>query len=436
MDIYVVREGDTIDSIAAAYGVTANQLIIDNGITNINNLVTGQTIVIAYPSKNYTVQTGDTLNNIAENNGISLMQLLRNNPVLYESENINEGQTLVISYDTIRQCITNGFAYSFVNEDVLKRTLPYLTFLSVFNYRVTERGNIVNYGEDANIIQLAQAYGTIPLLMISSLSIQGEPNIMVLYEILINKEYQNQLISNVIATLEEKGFQGVNLLISLLNESNQQLYVEFIANISNQLASKGFLLFVTINPQIQEQGDSNNITFERLDYEAIRRLCYKLTFLQYYWGINTDPPAPVTSIALLRSFMEYEATVTQTTDIVIGIPVIAYDWLLPYIPNKSAANALTINSALSLAIDTRSEINFDPSSYTPYFNYINSYVGNQEEHIVWSLDARTIRALNEIIIDYNLGGSGIWNIMVYYQQMWTVINTQLEIIKLIPDQLS
>ncbi len=434
MDIYVVKEGDTIDSIAEAYGVTANQLIVDNGITNINNLVIGQTVVITYPSKTHIVQEGDTLNSIAENSGITFMQILRNNPVLYERQYIYPGETLVISYETIRQCISNGFAYSFVNVEVLKRTLPYLTFLSVFNYRVSERGNIENYGEDKELIRLAKAYGTIPLLMISALSIQGEPNPIVSYEILINQEYQNQLISNVIAIMEEKDFQGVNLLISLLNESNQQLYIDFIANISNQIESKGFSLIVTINPQIQD--DENNITFQRIDYEAIRRLCYKLTFLQYYWGMNKEPPAPVTSITSLHSFMDYIVTVTQTSDIIIGIPVIAYDWRLPFVPNRSVANAMTINSALSLASDNRAEIKFDPSSDTPYYNYINSYVGNYEEHIVWSLDARTFRALNELIIEYELSGSGIWNIMFYYQQMWTVINTQLEIIKLIPDQLS
>ncbi len=434
MDIHVVQQGDTIDSIAKAYGVTASQLIIENGITNINNLVIGQTIVIAYPNKTYIVQAGDTLNSIADNNGISLMQLLRNNPVLYEREFIYPGETLAISYETIQECTTNGFAYPFVKEEVLKRTLPYLTFLSVFNYRVTEKGSIMTYGDDTNIIQLSKTYGTIPILMISSLSTLGEANPTVLYEILLNNEYQNYLITNVINIMEEKGFQGVNLLISLLNESNQQIYTDFINNIQNQISSKGFLLFITINPQIKVTEDET--TFLRLDYEPIRQLCYRLTFLQYYWGVNTDPPAPVTSITALRSFMDYIESITSTTNIAIGIPVIAYDWDLPFIPNKSIANAMTINSAIILASDTRSEFKFDPVSYTPFFYYTSSYVGELDQHVVWSLDARTFSALNDLITEYDLSGSGIWNIMVFYQQMWTVINSRLEIVKLRPDQLS
>lgn len=109
MDIYVVQSGDTLDAIAQMYGVTISQLLINNGLSNANHLVPGQTIVIVYPVKTYTVQVGDTLNSIANKNSISLMQLLRNNPILYDRQYIYPGETLIISYNTVKQSTTNGF---------------------------------------------------------------------------------------------------------------------------------------------------------------------------------------------------------------------------------------------------------------------------------------------------------------------------------------
>lgn len=434
MDIYVVQQGDTIDSIAAIYGVTASRLIIDNGLENANNLVPGQTIVIVYPSLTYTVQAGDTLNSIASSHGIPLMQLIRNNPALYERKYIYPGETLIISYNTVRELTTNGFVFPYVKEDILEKALPYLTFLSVFNYRIVEKGDIVTYADDTNIIQAAKTYGTIPLLMISSLSIRGEPNIEVVYELLINKEYQDNLINNVILILQRSGYQGINLVVSIINESNQKLYLEFLTNFSNRMNNEGFLFFITLNPQIGTE--DSIITFEKLDYGTISKLCYRLTFLQYYWGVNTGPPSPVSSIALLRSFMDYVRTNVTANNISLGYPLIAYDWALPYIPNISVANSLTINSAITLASDTGTVIQFDEISQTPYFYYTQSYVGETVEHIVWSLDARSINAFNDLIIDYDLAGSGVWNIMIYYQQMWTIIISRFDISKLIPDQLS
>lgn len=46
MDIHVVQAEDTIFSIAEQYKVTVDQLLIDNGLENADNLVIGQTIVI------------------------------------------------------------------------------------------------------------------------------------------------------------------------------------------------------------------------------------------------------------------------------------------------------------------------------------------------------------------------------------------------------
>jgi spore germination protein len=270
--------------------------------------------------------------------------------------------------------------------------------------------------------------------MISALSTLGEPNPEVVNDILNNKEYQDYLINNIIRIMQNVGYQGLNMVLSRITESNQIQYIDLITNVSNRLGNEGFLLFITLNPNIQFE--NNVITFEKLDYGTISKLCYRLIFLQYYWGVNTGPPSPVSSITLLRSFMDYVVSTFSPTNISIGKPLIAYDWTLPYIPNKSFAYSMTLNSAITLASDTGTVILFDEFSQTPYFYYYQSYVGENVEHIVWSIDARSITAIDDLIIDYNLDGSGIWNIMVYYQQMWTLINSRFEIIKFIPDQLS
>ncbi len=84
MVIHVVQSGETIQSIADYYQVSAERLIIENAIINPNDLVIGQTIVILFPTLTYTVQSGDTLLRIADNFGVSIMHLLRNNPYLSE----------------------------------------------------------------------------------------------------------------------------------------------------------------------------------------------------------------------------------------------------------------------------------------------------------------------------------------------------------------
>jgi len=65
MIIHVVQPGETIYTIANNYNVSITRLIVENGLTNPEHLVVGQTIVIAYPEEVYIVQEGDTLESIA-----------------------------------------------------------------------------------------------------------------------------------------------------------------------------------------------------------------------------------------------------------------------------------------------------------------------------------------------------------------------------------
>ena len=140
MDIYIVQPGDNIDAIATKYNMTTERLVTDNGLISPYALTPGQALLILYPKETYTVHPGDTLESIASSTGTSILQLYRNNPLLYERSNIIPGESLVLSYNTERDIYTNGYVYYYINPDILKMTLPYLTHLSIFNYRILKNG--------------------------------------------------------------------------------------------------------------------------------------------------------------------------------------------------------------------------------------------------------------------------------------------------------
>ncbi len=98
MIIHVVQQGKTIQSIADYHGISSTMLIQDNGLENSDNLVTGQSIVIAIPEVTYTVKEGDTLEGIADSFQVSIIQLLMNNPFLSDREYIYPGESIIISY--------------------------------------------------------------------------------------------------------------------------------------------------------------------------------------------------------------------------------------------------------------------------------------------------------------------------------------------------
>ncbi len=433
MYIHIVQPTENLDSIAAYYGVSVNSIIRNNGLLNPSSLVPGQTIVIVYPKQTHTVAEGDTIEGITNAYGVSILQLLRNNPFLSDRTYIYPGETIIISYDTGRRMSTNGIAYQYINPDALRKTLPYLTYLSIYNYRATGEGTIISYYDDSEIIRFAKEYGTIPLMLLTTLTIQGEPNPQIALDILTNEELQNTFINEMLTILREKGFYGINIFYHYMNSTNKVLYDNFTFKISEYLSREGYLLMITINPQINFNG--SEIYTEVINYSLISQPVNAVTFLSLIWGTNYGPPLPVISISALRRFITDTISQVSNELINMGLPIIGYDWELPYIEGYTQANSLTINAALTLADDEGAIIQFDEISQTPYFYYNQYTIEEPAQHIVRFIDARTITGLTGLISEYSLSGITVWNIMVFYEQLWLLINSQYEIDKLIPDSL-
>lgn len=422
MEIYIVQHGDTIESIANKFGLSIERLISDNGLINPLSLVEGQALVILHPKTTYTVKTGDTLETIAVNNGISLIELFRNNPFLYDRQYLYQDEILVINYNTVKDIQINGFTNSFISQAILPRALPYMTFLSIFNYQIidTDKPEIKTFGDDINIINMAKQYSTMPLLMISALSITGDINVENVYRSLLDTNLQDKLINETFEIIMSKGFMGVNFLISYISTYNQSLYINLFTKISALLRDNGLIFMITISPDYS--------THENLDYHSISLLVDRIIFLENTWPKQSQPPAPISDISLINPFIEVVASKMPPEYISLGIPLVGYDWVVPF-TDGSKASLLSLNSALAIAYEHGAVIRLDEQSQTPYFEYSRSVGESVENHMVWFIDANSFKALNDIVIENNLIGTGIWNIASYNQQLFSMANATFNIIK-------
>ncbi|WOO37075.1 LysM peptidoglycan-binding domain-containing protein [Anaerocolumna sp. AGMB13020] len=424
MIIHVVQLGDTLTSIAESYGIPIDSLIINNGIQNPNNLIEGQCIVIVYPQVTYIVQEGDTLAGIASVNNTSIIELLRNNPFLSDREFLYPGETLVIRYgDKKGKITTNGYANPFIDMAVLRKTLPFLTFLTIFGYRLTRNADVIE-PDDEEILQLTRAYKVAPLMLISSLSFEGVGSEEDVYHILFSEENVKRYAANILAVLKRKGFYGVSFILSYITGDIVGIYNRFAKIMAESLNSEGYAVFISISPVTDIE--NNVIAFERIDYSEIAKEATQMVIMNYNWGYYFGPPTPVASISTLQLFIDYLITLIPRDKMNIGLPVIGYSWLLPYLIGITRANAITYDAAIELALTTGSKIQFDEISQNPHFEY---YLGVEipRKYVVWFVDARTIDALLDLVIINNFPGISIWNIMTYFTQLWLVINSQYDI---------
>lgn len=425
MEIYVVQEEDTITSIALKFDISVEKLIMDNGLTEPFSLVTGQTLVITYPLQVYTVKEGDTLAEIAEEYKITVLQLLQNNPQLADREYIFPGENLVISYNNnLGSVYATGYTYPFINDEILKKSLPYLAYVLIFDYQITDNGQFIGSNNDIPIIQTANLYGTATTLVLTSFSSTGVINLEFEFEVLLNREIQNTIIENLLNILKTNGYNGVNLAFQFINTANQQLYLNYLANVSNRLHSEGYSVFLTINPGLKFDG--TEVTFEKINYVDFSNISDGILFLSYDWGYTDRPPVQF-SIITTSSLLDYIVSQVPLDKIRIAMPTLGYDWQLPYAAGISRANALNYDSVMALARLVNAVIHYDDTTLSAYFEYVDY---NNQPHIVWFKDARSINSSLQILQSYGIKGIGIWNLLYYFSELWLIVNTQYQIIKI------
>lgn len=91
----------------------------------------------------YVVRPGDSVDSIAQTLDANVEQIIYDNQLTYPYE-LAVGQALLVSgyvKEPDRTAAVSGYAYPFISPWVLEQTLPYLTELRVFSYGFTMEGN-------------------------------------------------------------------------------------------------------------------------------------------------------------------------------------------------------------------------------------------------------------------------------------------------------
>ncbi len=427
MIIHVVKPGDTIDSISDYYKIPVDRLILENGITNPVNLATGQTIVIVQPKTLYIVQVGDTLESIAEQHGTTPMELLRNNPYLSNREFLYSGETIVISYQTNRSrtIATSGYTFSYIDKSVLIKTLPFLTYLTIFNYRATIEGEIITIADDAVVIQLAKTYGVAPMMFVSTITEEGTIIREITNNILKNSSVQDRLIDNILQVLKTKGYYGVNMYIEDITPDNISSIVEYIKKASAIFRSEGYRVIITTTPVMNINGPI--VSFEKLDYSQLSGYVDGILFASYDWARFYSYPSSIFPVNVLRELLDYVVNIIPPEFLFLGITTLGYDWTLPYVPGATEAIAIANNNAIQIAAENNIPIQFNGAAQSPFFYYMDN---DGILHLVWFNDARSFDSRTKLVEEYDLKGLSLWTVMRFDTQMWFIINTQYYIEKL------
>jgi spore germination protein len=376
MIIHVVKPGDSVYSIASMYSTTPLRIIEDNGLTDPSQLVIGQSLVI----------TDDE-----------------------DKENT-------------REILVLGYLYPNINRNLLLNTFSYLSGINIFNYMVTEDGNLI-YIDDEELIQLALDNQVASFLVLTNLQPGGGFSSDIIKNIVNNEYIQDLLINNILDVLKAKEYFGVDIDFEYIYPEDKEKYEDFLRKLTKALHDEGYKVNAALAPKTS--GEQQGLLYQSHDYRIIGDIVDKVLLMTYEWGFSLSPPMAVAPINNVEKVIQYAVTVIDNDKIIMGIPNYGYNWTLPY-EKGTRAKVVSNVEAIRLAQQYGAEIKFDETAQTPFFNYFNE---DGIEHVVWFEDARSIAAKLNLVEKYDLGGVFYWTLMNPFPQNWTVLENTYNIKK-------
>lgn len=423
MFIYTVKQGDSLNSLARMFGITAGRIAADNALRDPNSLVIGQNLVIMSDSMRYAVKQGQTLYSISQEFGVPLETLINANPDV-NPISLKPGDVIIIPQEKNvlrRPIVVNGYAYPTISEYALNCALPFLTFLSPFSYSITPTGELIAPDADP-LIYRALRNSVMPLMVVTNI-FDGTFSTEVLTQILADPDARERLISSIMYELDSKNYYGLNLDMEYIAPADRESYNAFLAEISSRVHDKGYILVTALAPKYS--ADQQGILYESHDYPVQGQYADYVVIMTYEWGYTYSAPMSVQPIEEVRKVLTYATSVIPSEKILMGMPNYGYDWTLPY-TRGTPAKSIGFITATDLAVANKSPILYDEKTQTPYFYYTENGV----RHVVWFDDPRSFDAKIALVDEFDLAGVSMWTINRCYIPHWLVLQNRYEVVKL------
>jgi len=230
--IYVVEKGDTLSKIAASSGVPVWKIVYDNQLQDKNQIVPGQALLLL------KVKEGQ------------------------EEEDEKDEQISLAERKTV-----GGYAYPFIDAEILEQSFPALKELLVFSYGFTFEGDLILPAQDDLwLVETAWRHGAKPLMVLTPFS-GGAFNNQLVKVLVENAEVQERLLEQLLEEVEKRGFAGVNIDFEYVLPENKEQYAQLIQKMRESMNKKGYTVSVAVPPKVSDR--QKGLLVEGVDYKLV-----------------------------------------------------------------------------------------------------------------------------------------------------------------------
>ena len=237
----------------------------------------------------YVVKQFDNVEKIAAVTKVPTEQIIRQNQLIYPYE-LAVGQALFIGSHTEMESkeekphlVVGGYAYPFISKWVLQQTIPFLSELLVFSYGFDEEGNLLApILEDTWMVEMTKQYGIKGILTLTPFGRDGNFNNYLIHAVVSNPSAAQNLWEQLLVVMEKKGYRGLDIDFEYILASDRDAFSAFVEETTQVMHRYGYTVSIALAPKTS--ASQSGLLYEGKDYRALGKAVDSVLLMTYEWG--------------------------------------------------------------------------------------------------------------------------------------------------------
>lgn len=226
----------------------------------------------------------------------------------------------------------------------------------------------------------------------------GKFNGAALHRIFADPKKTDRLIHDVVKFLLKNKFNGINVDFEELEESNDEILINFEKKLYDTLHQHGLLVTQNVSPFNEDY-----------NYKELAKYNDYIFLMAYDQHSESSKPGPVSDQRWIQNAVNKLAAKVSPSKIVLNLAAYGYDW------SKDTTETLTYQEALTVARESDGHVKFDNDTYNLSYKY---YDGEDKIHEVYFTDAATNFNTLRFATEYGLAGTAVWRLGSEDDRLW------------------
>jgi cellulose synthase/poly-beta-1,6-N-acetylglucosamine synthase-like glycosyltransferase/peptidoglycan/xylan/chitin deacetylase (PgdA/CDA1 family) len=229
-----------------------------------------------------------------------------------------------------------------------------------------------------------------------------------LAQMLASRESRARCVQQLVDYADEYDFAGISLDFENVADQSQPYLILFTEEASAALHAAG--REVSINLPV------NNDSFDYRKLSAPVDYVILMAYDEHYSG---SEPGSVAGIDWFENMLRLRQADVPASKAIVAIGNYAYDWKEGLEPDIKTFEEAVLTAAESSDAEDKIQIQLDPVSLNPKFEWVEEEDGKEKRHQIWMLDA--VSAFNQVAITRSFGARGValWRLGSEDPSLWT-----------------